>query len=232
VRAVADFEDGVGFTGRLTFPIPRVTVTRPEVEHHTVFLPVLYRQQCRPVHTDVVLAFDTSSSMLEATTPGGPSKLAAAVQGGRVFLAQLRLPEDRVALVAFNGGATLVQPLTGDQAALVRAMDQLPKGSGTRIDLGLDVARGALKDVSAERKPVIILLTDGIQTGAPADAARAAAADARAAGISIFTIALGADADAVLLAQVAGDARRAFSAATEANLAAIYREIAGLIPCD
>ncbi|MFQ5460023.1 MAG: hypothetical protein ACE5EL_04445, partial [Anaerolineae bacterium] len=54
---------------------------------------------------------------------------------------------------------------------------------------------------------------------------------ARRAGIVVFTIALGSDADRGLLGAVAGDGSRAFVAPTADNLAGIYAAIAGSVRC-
>ena len=232
VSAVADYVDGVHYKGQLVFPVPHVVVKQTIKPHWEAYLPFLLRQKCQEVLTDVVLVLDTSTSMLNPVATGGhQTKLEAAIQGSRVFMSQLHLPADNVALVAFNGTATLVQPLTGNQIALVKALDHLPLGSGTRIDLGLGAAIDALAAHGPGRVPVIVLLTDGEQSGAPVATAVAAGLRARQAGIFVFTIGVGSGADLALLAQLAGDPRRAYSAASEENLGAIYREIAGAIPC-
>lgn len=230
VEAVADYVDGVAHAGRLVFPVPEVEVVAPE--SWRVFLPLLHRQKCPEVRVDVVLALDTSGSMLEPAAPGGPTKLAAAVEAARVFVGQLRLPRDRVAVVAFNGSARVVRPLTGDVFALLRALDALPTGTGTRIDLGLAAALEALGPPAADRLPAVVLLTDGNQSGAPEAEVDAAAAAARMAGVRLFTVGLGSDVNRSLLVRVAGDVRRAYFAPAAADLAAIYRAIAEAIPCE
>lgn len=229
-HAEIDYEDGLGKAGRLVFPVPEVEVVAPE--RWLAHLPILYRQQCPELRTDVVLALDTSASMREAARPGAPTKLDAAVQAARVFLGQLALPRDRVAIVAFSGTAETVQPLSGDVLALLGALERLPAGNGTRIDLGLAKALDALGPTPPGRLPALVLLTDGNQSGAPESEVDAAAARAAAAGLRVYTIGLGGDANLPLLARVAGDSRRAYFAPSEADLAAIYRSIAGAIPCE
>lgn len=228
VRADASYLDGVGFAGQLTFPVPEVDVVAPE--RWSVFLPVLMRQQCPESQADVVLAFDTSASMREVGAGGG-TKLDAAIYAGRVFISQLKLPRDRVAIVAFSGSATTVQALTGDPAAAVRALDQLPAGSGTRLDLGLAAARAALGPAQPGRVHAVVLLTDGRQSGGSENDVLAEAAATRGAGNDVYTVGLGNDADLALLARVAGRPDHAFSAPSEADLAGIYRNIAGALPC-
>ncbi len=229
VRADADVVDGVGVAASLTFPVPEVRVR--VAERYTAHLPVAYRNHCPPVRLDVALAIDGSSSMRAAGGAGGGTKLDAAVHAAKVFLAQLTLPGDRVAVVAFSGEATTVSPLSSDLGVLTRALDTLPTGSGTRIDLGLAAAAEALGPPSPNRLPAIILLTDGQPSGTTPDAVRAAAATVRARGIVVYTIGLGPDADLALLADVAGSPARAYPAPDEADLADIYRAIARAIPC-
>jgi Mg-chelatase subunit ChlD/sugar lactone lactonase YvrE len=225
VRAVANYVDGLSVTGSLEFPIPYVDVTAPDVWR--AYLPVLFKQSCPEARTDAVLVIDTSTSMRE----NGGAKLAAAIRAARIFLDQLPLPKDRVAIVAFNGDSAIVQGLTGDQLALAQALDRLPVGAGTRIDKGLDSAVEALESRKPGHQPVIVLLTDGQPSGTTVAEVEAAAARAASRGITRFTIGLGGDADAALLERIAGSPTRAYNAATEAELADIYRQIAGAIPC-
>jgi hypothetical protein len=77
---------------------------------------------------------------------------------------------------------------------------------------------------------VIVLLTDGIQYEEP-ETALAVAAEARAAGVSIYAIGLGADVDGEYLKQIAGTPSRYYYAPSEGELEGIYREIARVIPC-
>jgi len=230
VRAEISFIDGLEKPGQLVFPVPEVQVIKPVTWR--AYLPILYKQKCPEVRTDVALVIDTSSSMNEAIRPGGETKLAAAVQAARVFLGQLKLPQDRVAIVAFNSEARIVQPLTGDALALVRAVDRLPSGTGTRIDHGLNAGVDALAGRDPGHAPALVLLTDGNQSSGGPEVALAAAARARGAGIRLFTVGLGGDVNRDLLTTIAGDARRAYFAPSEADLAGIYKTIAGEIPCE
>ncbi|MCB9177589.1 MAG: VWA domain-containing protein [Caldilineae bacterium] len=225
VRAVATYVDGLSVSGSLEFPIPMVEVLAPS--RWQVYLPLLVKEQCKESHADVVLVIDTSTSMRE----GDGAKLREAIRAARIFIDQMRLPEDRVALVAFSGEASLVQALSGDQLTVANALDRLPVGAGTRIDLGIDVALGALAERDGSHLPVIVLLTDGRPSGTSAGEVEAAAARAEAAGIRRFTIGLGGDADMALLERVAGNPARAFFAPTADQLAEIYRQIASAIPC-
>jgi len=229
VRAAADYVDGVGFRGRLVFPIPRVSVAG----NRAVYLPFLFQNQCAQQRSDIALVIDTSTSMTESATPGGPSKLDAARAAARDFLGYLRLPADQAAIIAFNTDAAAVHGLTGDRAALERALDRLPLASGTRIDRGLAAAQAELH--GAHRRPgnlpVVVLLTDGQPAGGTAPGTLAQAAAIRAAGTFVFTIGLGADADGGLLVAIADDAERYSYAPDQGALERIYRTIAWSLPC-
>lgn len=229
VRAEAAYRDGLAKSGQLVFPVPEVDVTGRQV--FRVFMPVLMKQKCPEARTDAVLVIDTSSSMNETPAGGTMTKLDAAIRAGRVFVDQLKLPEDRVALVAFNSQATLVQEISGDRFALAGAFDRLPSGTGTHIDLGLAKALEALGRRDPDHIPTIILLTDGRQADNDAAAVLAQADAATTAGVAIFTVALGDDADRELLRVVAGRTSRFFDAPSEQALAEIYKSIARSIPC-
>ena len=78
---------------------------------------------------------------------------------------------------------------------------------------------------------MIILLTDGRQTGAPESSAVEAADRVRAAGVTIFTVGIGSDVSAPLLEDIAGDPSRYYAASGPDELRAIYVRIAGALPC-
>lgn len=229
VLATGDYRDGVGFEGRVTFPVPRVRV----LGHAAAFLPIAFQSRCAERRSDIVLAIDTSTSMDEAATPGGPSKLDAARAAARAFLGYLRLPEDRAAVVAFNGEAQLVIGLTGDRAALNAALDRLPRAAGTRIDRGLAAAQAELAGPRRQpaNLPIVVLLTDGQPAEGTADLARREAEGLRRGGTIVFTVGLGADADGGLLIEVAGDPERYSYAPDQGALERIYRLLAWSLPC-
>jgi len=229
VRAEAGYTDGVGFTGRVTFPVPRVSVAG----HRAAYLPFVFQNRCASRRSDIVLVVDTSNSMLERPVPGGSTKLDQARGAARAFLSYLRLPADQAAVVAFNTEAALVQGLTGDRAAADRALDRLPVGAGTRIDRGLAAAQSELTSTRrvGDHLPIVVLLTDGQPAGGTAAASLVQARAMRTAGTFIFTVGLGADADGGFLIDVAGDAGYYSYAPDQGALERIYRTIAWSLPC-
>jgi len=233
VEAVGDYRDAAGTRGRLVFPIPQVTVYVPE--RHAAYLPFAIRQQCirpeRPV--DVVLVLDTSVSMSEPAAPGAPAtKLDAARAAASAFVDLLRLPADQAAIVTFSDAARRLIGLSGDRAALDRAFDGLAPTPGTRIDLGLVEARRVLADGHRPgAAPVVVLLSDGFQTGDAAPV-RAAATALKATGAVVFTIGLGDAVDQGLLREAASSADRTYASPAAADLAAIYARISERLACE
>jgi collagen type VI alpha len=94
----------------------------------------------------------------------------------------------------------------------------------------------ALAELSGARSrpnadPVIVLLTDGRPDDTALAAALSSAATARRAGVTVFAIGLGSDVQREVLSGIAGDPARVFLAPEAADLAAIYGEVARVIPC-
>ena len=144
------------------------------------------KEEVRQTGLDIVVAVDTSKSML--ATDIAPNRLA------RAKLAALELMQtakaDRLGLVAFAGDAFLSCPLTIDDTAFqqsVQALDvnSIPQG-GTALAAALDEAMTAFKE--KDHFKVLVLLTDGEDND---EGALAAAKKAAEAGLKIFTIGIG-----------------------------------------
>ncbi|MFN8424307.1 MAG: vWA domain-containing protein [Anaerolineae bacterium] len=220
-------------------PAPTLTPT-PAVRR--IYLPISVSERCRAdrKHADVVLVVDTSTSML-APTRDGVRKIDAARAAIEAFIGHFDPANDRAALVAFDDTAAVTVPLSGDLAAVTRALAALTHHEHTRLDLGLLAARDALRDAapSADRIPAVVLLTDGRPNRVPTpdgggrqeDTVLAAADALKAAGARVYTVGFGDDVDAALLADVATGAGDAFIAPDAAALGRIYEAIAEAIPC-
>ncbi len=234
--AVARWTDALGGAHAYAFPpveievvLPTATPTAtatPTPEPFVAYLPALWRSACIPAPkpADVVLLVDTSSSMTGA-------KLVEAKAAAKAFVGLLDLPRDRAAVVAFDELPRATTGLSGSQAVLEAAIDALANGNGTRIDRALDAAHDllALTRADPSRRAVVVLLTDGGQSG-PVPPVFSAADRLRAGGTVVYAIGLGPDADVALLDQIAGPGRR-FTAPTPADLAAIYAEVAAVTGC-
>lgn len=252
VEAVAAFTDGWGIPRRIAFPVPEVEIVAPTPTPVAptatptatppptatleptatralvpAYLPFAALGHCLPRArgVDAVLVVDVSSSMAGA-------KLDAARLALGIFLGQLRLGADgadRAAVVAFDGQARIAAGLTDDRAALDAAAAALAAGEGTRMDLGLHAALDLLGARDGERKPVIVLLSDGRQDD-PAPAL-AAGDRARAGGVDLFAVGLGSDVDEGLLRALATDAAAFHHAPTADDLAAVYARVGGAVGC-
>jgi len=219
---------------------PSSTATATPTKPPPIYLPLALREppcDVRQAHIDVALVLDASSSMLELTR-AGRTKLAAAQDAARLFLDQLDLTVDgsgdQAAVVQFNADARLLQPLTGDRAAIQAALAALQPAQFTRIDLGIRAGHAELTSPRrrADHQSALIVLTDGRNNPEPVSSAVAAAAGAKAAGMRVFTIGLGEDIEAAALAQMASGAGDYYAAPDGEDLADIYRAIAGAVkPC-
>ena len=189
-----------------------------------LYLPLAVREHCSPEHkgADVALVIDTSSSMA-----GQKLEDAKAAAAAFVALMDLTPGRDQAAVVRYDTEGEVVCRLTNGRALLDAGIRNLTSRIGTHIDAGLRLALAELESPrhTGRNISVMILLTDGIQTGTPGEERRAAA-QVRAAGVRLYTIGLGADVDAPTLREMAGDTARYHFAPDSADLARIYSEIA------
>lgn len=147
---------------------------------------------------DIALALDISGSM--ASLDFQPqNRLQAAKQVIGDFITGRSY--DKIGMVVFASEAFSQTPLTLDQNALRRSLDQIELATdlgledGTAIGLGIANAASMLAGESGEAAPgadsrVIILLTDGVSNAGQVDPMTAAEA-AKALGIKIYTIGAG-----------------------------------------
>jgi Mg-chelatase subunit ChlD len=252
-QAVAHYIDVDGSKREYVFPIPFVdvmaptetatstatpsptTTPTPQIAIRPMYLPLLLHEQCTAVErrVDLALVLDTSSSMLELT-PDGNTKLAAASSAAVGMLSQLRwVNGDQAALVTFNGDAALNQPLTGDSSAITGAFGQIVTNHQTRIHRGIELAYRELTSSrhNMSNLAVMVVLTDGHADPDPVSLAVEWASIAKAAGIEVFTIGLGQDLDAEALASMASKPQYFFTTVDPTALSAVFRQIAGTIPC-
>jgi Ca-activated chloride channel family protein len=139
----------------------------------------------------VVLAFDTSRSMVATDVP--PTRLAVAQDAVRKFLE--KLPDGyRVGMVSFSQAAHAVLPATANREAAQRALRNLRTGDGTALGEGIARAVQVAQRVRSEgnkRPPAAILvLSDGAQTQGVLEP-QAAAQRAKKLRIPVHTVAFG-----------------------------------------
>jgi Ca-activated chloride channel family protein len=138
--------------------------------------------------TDVVLVVDTSSSMRAADV--SPSRFVLARQAAQSLLS--RLGSDRAALIACEGEAQVLVPLTLDAAAVGLFLDAMEPGMGPRpgtsIAAGLAAAADLFPAGSAGGKNAVVF-SDGEDLEGGVDGA---IARAKAEGIAVHTVFVGA----------------------------------------
>src|SRR5262249_11762065 len=110
---------------------------------------------------DVVLMFDASLS----TQLGQPAQREAASR----FIQQVLRPGDRLAVYAVDENVTQIAGFSDNVARLQDAIKRIPQGAGTSIYDALLLGSKALARQGAERRSVIILITDGGETTSHAD---------------------------------------------------------------
>ena len=150
----------------------------------------IVREKVEREGVDVVLVLDTSGSM--ATADVAPSRFFLARQA----LLQLvgRLEGDRFGLVAFEGEAYPLVPLTLDADAVGLFLDTVEPGivpaPGTSVGVGL--AKGLSAFVDEERRnKVMVLVSDGEDLEGDVDAAVRAAKEK---GVVVHTVGVGTEA--------------------------------------
>jgi Mg-chelatase subunit ChlD len=152
---------------------------------------------------------------------------------------------DQIGIVGFNKEAWIEAPLATDIKVIHAAIDALEDRMAefTRLDLALQAGTEALID--GPRLPgnaaVLILLTDGLPNQVPYDPEDGTAEttvlrraeEAKAAGINVFTIAIGDpdDTNADLLKACATAPDHYYYTPDPDDLAQIYEAIAFTIDC-
>ncbi|HEX9186508.1 MAG TPA: VWA domain-containing protein [Vicinamibacteria bacterium] len=149
----------------------------------------IVREKVEREGVDVVLALDTSGSM--ATPDIAPSRFFLARQALLQLIA--RLEGDRFGLVAFEGEAYPLVPLTLDADALGLFLETVEPGivpaPGTSLGVGLAKGLDAFVDVERRNK-VMVLVSDGEDLeGEVEEAVR----KAKEAGVVVHTVGVGTE---------------------------------------
>lgn len=143
---------------------------------------------------DMLLAIDISQSMqaTDFTDANGRQmdRLSAVKEVVRDFIAQRK--QDRIGLIVFGTGAYPQSPLTLDHASLSLLLDEVGVGmAGPNTAIGDALGLGIkLLDQAKEQEKVMVLLSDGNDTGSAITPAHAAAL-ASERGIVVHTIGIG-----------------------------------------
>jgi Ca-activated chloride channel family protein len=137
---------------------------------------------------DIVIATDISGSMLSEDLK--PNRLEAGKNIAIDFIKDR--PDDRIGLVVFSGESFTQCPLTIDHDVLINLFKGINNGmieDGTAIGMGLATAVNRLKDSEAKSK-VVILLTDGSNTGGSIPPVTAAEI-AKQMNVRVYTVGVG-----------------------------------------
>ncbi|MFZ1553398.1 MAG: VWA domain-containing protein [Anaerolineae bacterium] len=185
------------------------------------------------VQLTVALAVDVSGSMAGA-------KLRDAQEAARRFLDRLST-QDSVALIAFAGridlnsvDPTREQTFSTDKTALYTTIDGLQaKGATPLHDAAFKAVQWVALQPAGNR--VVLLFTDGKEEKAAGGGSQVANEDsavreANRAGVPIFTIGLGADADEAYLKRVALETGGTYQhAAQSSELVQLFRNVSDLL---
>lgn len=174
----------------------------------------------------IALVFDTSLSMSWAEA------LDRARQAVSALLTELDPRTAEVALITFDNGATLEQPLTGDIAGVRALLAGLEATGDTRSTAGLRTAINELTGLrgKADRRRIVLLVSDGVLKDDPA----AEAAAARAAGLEIYALVTptgeyqATNRDQILL--LTGSPDRVFTEPDATELVALARSLTNYRP--
>jgi hypothetical protein len=170
----------------------------------------------------VVLVFDVSGSM--AGQPMDEAKSA-----GKALIDQLG-PSDEAAIIAFSDQTAVVQGLTTDKPGLDQAIDGLAVGGNTALYAAVQQSITVAQQAPLPRRAVV-LLTDGVDFGAPTTITRDQTLGLVAgSGTTFLTIGLGSNVDSAYLSELATKGRGQYSPApTPADLRAVYQTAASLL---
>jgi hypothetical protein len=207
------------------------------------YVPDFLRSEVARVDQDIILAIDSSGSMV------WNDEFNLRISGAQEYVGKLRCP-DRVAIVDFDSDAWLTRRNIGRQAHHLSQpghncvpdyteskgdLATIDSNGGTNFGAGLQVSVDELVAYGDHRHQwIIILLTDGMNNQASWDA-NALAQSIRAAGLGIiiYTIGLGDtvvepdDVDEAILTEIAENTGGTYYAAPDAaSIRWIYLEIA------
>jgi len=199
--------------------------------------PIIFEQPMR----DLLVAVDLSGSMdtVDFTNAAGDSvdRLSAVKEILSDFLG--RRSDDRIGLIVFGSAAFVQVPFTDDTAVVQQLLDETAVGmAGPRTMFGDAIGLAiTLFERSELEDRVLIIATDGNDTGSQVPPARAAEI-ARDQEIVIYTIGIGdpeaageeALDEVALRAVATTTGGRYFHAAERAHLVEVYNEIDRLAP--
>jgi hypothetical protein len=141
-----------------------------------------------PVSIDTVLVIDRGANIAAQAFTGTQTALVS-------FLSSLQMPPGQAGVVTFTNTAVLDQTLTTNTSQISTVLQGiLPTGPSSYIGSGIATAQRELLGPrhNPSATPVMIVISDGADLGAPnSGATLAAATTAQAAGIEIISVQYG-----------------------------------------
>ena len=178
---------------------------------------------------EVVAVLDRSGSMDNDTNNDATSAKWAGAKNGVMTLVNAlapNTPDVQFGLASYSSSASVNQALTTDPADISSALSGLSTGGSTNIESGLQAADGMFSGTADSE--IVVVLTNGNETTGDAVGY---ASGMKSAGVKIYTVAYGSDANASTLSQISsGPAYSYLSAqigAIGSVFAAIGQSIAG-----
>ncbi len=176
---------------------------------------------------DMVLLIDRSASIRDA---GAHEQMLAAA---KTFLLDNHDGDDQIALVTFNDTAVTLAGLSPAERheQVAEQLRTITIEGKTNIGAGLSAALELLANRRAEAAPVIVLLTDGLNSPEYADPLPIAD-QAYAQGVRVLAAHLGHTNGLRLLEQLTTTAADTRSASGVEQLDEVFTEIAATLACD
>src|SRR5262245_52519754 len=216
--------------------IPDLSPSRFRVIEDGQPAPVLAVQGGGAGSVAVCLALDRSGSMDRPASPG-VRKLDVAQEAARAFIRALR-PGDRAAVLSFAGEVSRDQPLTSNRQQLLAAVDYPEAYGRTALydaiywsiqQVALRPRGGSMVAAGSglvDARRAVLALTDGHDDVSNVIPERILQ-EARANGVTIYTIGLGTDVNSEMLASLALQSGGEYYAAPRAEqLDEIYQRMA------
>jgi len=224
-------------TGVTPHQTPSPTAGRESRRPVTVFLALVSTGACPAGGSplDLVLLVDVSGSMAASDVPPFVNRWAAAGAIGEELVRYHTGPDDRVAVIPFAERAEVRAALEDGRAAALEALRSLPKWDGSRMDVAVAAARAELERGRPQRPqsvPVVVLLTDGDLNQTELARLEAGATGLRQWGARFLAVALGADADPLVLARVTGSRGRVYETGPGTSPLALAETVGRALRCD
>ena len=161
---------------------------------------------------NIALVMDKSGSMKG-------SALDNAISAANALVDQMNTDTQKISVVAYDSSAASYADLTSSREELRTAIGGIHASGGTNIGSGLTLGMEQLSGASG--MGAVILMSDG-KDGGKWETIAACIEQAKATGVSIYTVCFGSDADVDLMSRIAESSGGKMIVADSENLANIY----------